>query len=195
MHASARSLRRPVRRAATVRLALLGPVGGALAAAVPAWVQVGYDELLLPSNLAVPLPLRVIADAPWASAAVIVTWLACEVLGGLATRRIALGGSSSGCALAAAAADVVRAPGTTLLTIVVAIAGTLLVVVPAVMLVASAWDRARSALVDGADVVGVLGATFLLVVAWAACLLVAGIAAAWRSALWTAEATRHSRAG
>jgi hypothetical protein len=41
----------------------------------------------------------------------------------------------------------------------------------------------------------VLGATFLLVVAWAACLLVAGIAAAWRSALWTAEATRHSRAG
>ena len=195
MQASAWSWRRPVRRAATVRLALLGPVGVALAVAVPAWVQVGYDELLLPSNLAVPLPVRVIADAPWASAAVIVTWLACEVLGGLATRRVALGGSSIGGALAAAVADVVRAPVTTLLTIVVAIAGTLLVVVPAVMLVASAWDRARSALVDGADVVSVLGATFLLVVAWAACLLVAGIAAAWRSALWTAEATRHSRAG
>jgi hypothetical protein len=195
MRASAPAWRRPVRRVATVRLALLVPVGAALAVAVPAWVQVGYDELLLPSNLAVPLPLRVMAGAPWATAAVIVVWLTCEVLGGLATRHIALRETSIGGALVAAIADVVRAPVATLLTIVVAVAGTLLVVVPAVMLVASAWDRARIALVDGADVVSVLGSTLVLVVAWAACLLVAGIAAAWRSALWTAEATRHSRAG
>ena len=195
MRASARSWRRPVRRVATVRLALLGPVGVALAVAVPAWVQVGYNELVLPSNLAVPLPLRVIAGAPWATAAVIVAWLACEVLGGLATRRIALGGMSIGGALVGAIADVLRAPVATLLTTVVAIAGSLLVVVPAVMLVASAWDRARIALVDGADVVSVLGSTLVLVVAWAASLLVAGIAAAWRSALWTAEAARRPRAG
>ena len=192
---SARSWRRPVRRVATVRLALLVPVGAALAVAVPPWVQVGYDELVLPSNLAVPFPVRVVAGAPWATAAVIVTWLACEVVGGLATRHAAIGGSSIGGALVAAMADVVRAPIATLLTIVVAVAGTLLVIVPAVMLVAGAWDRARIALVDGADVVSVLGWTFVLVVVWAACLLVAGVAAAWRSALWTAEAARHPRAG
>ena len=195
MRASARAWRHPVRRVATVRLALLAPAGVALAVAVPAWVQVGYNELVLPSNLAVPLPLRVIAGAPWATAAVVVVWLACEVVGGLATRYIALWGSSIGGALVAAIADVIRAPVATLLTIVVAVAGTLLVVVPAVMLVASAWDRARIALVDGADVVSVLGFTLVLVVAWAACLLVVGIASAWRSALWTAEAARRPRAG
>lgn len=192
---SARSWRRPVRRVATVRLALLVPVGAALAVAVPPWVQVGYDELVLPSNLAVPFPIRVVAGAPWATAAVIVTWLACEVLGGLAARRIVLRGSSIGGALVGAIADVVSAPVTTFLTFVVAIAGTLLVVVPAVMLVAAAWDGARIALVDDTDVVSVLGSTLVLVVAWAACLLVAGIAAAWRSALWTAEAARHRRTG
>jgi hypothetical protein len=192
---SARSWRRPVRRVATVRLALRVPVGAALAVAVPPWVQVGYDELVLPSNLAVPFPVRVVAGAPWATAAVIVTWLACEVLGGLAARRIVLRGSSIGGALVGAIADVVSAPVTTFLTFVVAIAGTLLVVVPAVMLVAAAWDGARIALVDDTDVVSVLGSTLVLVVAWAACLLVAGIAAAWRSALWTAEAARHRRTG
>ncbi|MDR3544368.1 MAG: hypothetical protein P4L30_01200, partial [Candidatus Limnocylindrales bacterium] len=150
---SARSWRRPVRRVATVRLALLVPVGAALAVAVPPWVQVGYDELVLPSNLAVPFPVRVVAGAPWATAAVIVTWLACEVLGGLAARRIVLRGSSIGGALVGAIADVVSAPVTTFLTFVVAIAGTLLVVVPAVMLVAAAWDGARIALVDDTDVV------------------------------------------
>ena len=193
--ATARPGRRLVRRVATVRVALLGPVGVALALAVPAWVQVGYNELVLPSNLAVPLPVRVVAGAPLATATVIVTWLACEVLGGLAARRIVIGGSSTGGALAAAFIEIVRAPVASLLTTFVAVAGTLLVVAATVALVASAWDRARIALVDGADVISVLGATLVLVVAWATCLLAAGVAAAWRSALWTAEAGRHSRAG
>ncbi len=186
--ATARPGRRLVRRVATVRVALLGPVGVALALAVPAWVQVGYNELVLPSNLAVPLPVRVVAGAPLATATVIVTWLACEVLGGLAARRIVIGGSSTGGALAAAFIEIVRAPVASLLTTFVAVAGTLLVVAATVALVASAWDRARIALVDGADVISVLGATLVLVVAWATCLLAAGVAAAWRSALWTAEA-------
>ncbi len=195
VHTPARPLRRLVRRVAMVRVALLGPVGAGLAIAVPAWVQVGYNELVLPSNLAVPLPVRVVAGAPWATATVIVIWLACEVLGGLAARRIVIGGSSTGAALVAAFIEIVRAPVRSLLTTGAAVAGTLLVVAPTVALVARAWDWARIALVDGADVISVLGATLVLVVAWAVCLLVAGVAAAWRSALWTAEAARHPRPG
>lgn len=187
--------RRAARRIATVRLALLLPVAMALVAAVPAWVQVAYQELLLPTDLAIPLPLRVIAGAPVASMAVAAAWLLTEVFGGLAARRIALGGSSVAGAFRKAASDLGRAPISILLTLAVSIGGTLLVLVPASVLVGLAWGQARIALVDGTNAIDVIVATLLLVAAWLVCLGVAGIAAAWRSALWTAELTRRARAG
>lgn len=192
---TAPSSRRTALRVATVRLGLLLPVAIALAAAVPAWVQVAYRELLLPSDLAVPLPVRVIAGAPLQAAVAVAAWLAAEVLGGLAARRVALHGSSVAAALRAAAGDVARSPVSSILTLAVAIAGTLLVLVPAVVVVGVAWDRARIALVDGTDAAAVIAATLVLVVAWTGCLVVAGIAAAWRSALWTAELARRAWTG
>jgi hypothetical protein len=182
-------------RVATVRLGLLLPVAIALAAAVPAWVQVAYRELLLPTDLAVPLPVRVIAGAPLPSAVVVAAWLAAEMLGGLAARRIALRGSSVAGALRAAAGHVARAPVSALLTLTVAIGGTLLVLGPTVVVVGVAWDHARIALVDGTDAGGIILATLVLVAAWAGCLAVAGIAAAWRSVLWTAELARRAAGG
>ncbi len=193
--AALRPMRGTARRVASVRLVLLTPVAFALAAAVPAWVQIGYQELVLPSNLTVPLPLRVIAGAPLGGALVILAWLAAEVLGGVASRRIVLDGSSAAGSLRHAVVDVARAPASALLTTALAIGGTLLVLVPAVITVGAAWDHARVALVDGWDPAGVLVATFVLVAAWAVCLAVAGIAAAWRAALWTGEVARHRGAG
>ena len=187
--------RRAALRVAAVRLWLLLPVALVLVAAVPAWVQVAYRELLLPSDLGVPLPVRVVAGTPLPAVGLVAAWLATEVLGGLAARRIALHGSSVGAALKAAAGDVVRAPVAVLLTVALGIAGTLLVLVPAIALVGGAWDHARVALVDGPDAAGVILATFALIAAWAACLGVAGITAAWRSLLWTADLARRSRAG
>ena len=180
-----------VRRVAVARLVLLVPVALALAAAVPGWVEVAYRELLLPTDLALPLPLRVIAGAPLSTLVVVAAWLLTEVIGGLTARRITLEGSSVAGALRAAAGDVARAPASILLTLALAIGGTLPFIVPAVVLVAVAWDRARVALVDAGDGAGVIIATLLLVAAWAACLGVAGVTAAWRSALWTAELTRR----
>ena len=193
--ATLRPMRGTVRRVASVRLVLLVPVAVALAAAVPAWVQVGYQELVLPSNLAVPLPVRVIAGAPIGGVLVIVAWLATEVLGGVASRRIVLDGSSTAGSLWHAVVDVARAPASAVLTSALAIGGSLLVLVPVVVTVGAAWDHAREALVDGWDPVGLLVATFVLVAAWGVCLAVAGIAAAWRAALWTAEVARHRRTG
>jgi hypothetical protein len=182
------------RRVAVARLVLLVPVAIALAAAVPGWVQVAYRELLLPTDLALPLPLRVIAGAPLSALVVVAAWLVAEVIGGLAARRITLEGSSVAGALGAAAGDVARAPASILLTLALAIAGTIPVLVPAVVVVAIAWERARVALVDATDGVNVIIATLVLVAAWAACLGVAAVIAAWRSALWTAELARRSLA-
>ena len=182
-------------RVAAVRLVLLLPVAIALAAAVPAWVQVAYRELLLPTDLAVPLPVRVIAGAPLPSAVVVAAWLAAEVLGGLAARRIALRGSSVAGSLRAGAGDVARAPVSAFLTLMVAIGGTLLLLVPAVVVVGVAWDHARIALVDGTDAAGIILGTLVLAAVWAGCLVAAGIAAAWRSVLWTAELARRAAAG
>ena len=193
--ATAPTTRGIVLRVAMVRLVLLLPVAIALAAAVPAWVQVAYRELLLPTDLAIPLPVRVIAGAPLPAAVVIAAWLAAEVLGGLAARRVALHGSSVAGSLRAAAGDLASAPVSASLTLTLAIGGTLLVLVPAVVVVGAAWDHARIALVDGTDAAGIILTTLVLVAAWAGCLAVAGIAAAWRSALWTAEQARHARAG
>jgi hypothetical protein len=193
--ATLRPMRGTVRRVASVRLVLLVPVAVALAVAVPAWVQVGYQELVLPSNLAVPFPVRVIAGAPAGGIFVIVAWLATEVLGGVASRRIVLDGSSTGGSLWHAVVDVAHAPASVVLTTALAIGGTLLVLVPVVVTVGAAWGHARVALVDGWDPAGLLVATFVLVAAWAVCLAVAGIAAAWRAALWTAEVARHRRTG
>ena len=187
--------RRAALRVAAVRLWLLLPVALVLVAAVPAWVQVGYRELLLPSDLAVPLPVRVVAGAPLPAVGLVAAWLATEVLGGLAARRIALRGSSIAAALMGAAGDVARAPVSVLLTAALAIAGTLLLLVPAIALVGGAWDHARIALVDSPDAAGVILGTFALIAAWAACLGVAGITAAWRSLLWTADLARRSPAG
>ena len=44
-----------------------------------------------------------------------------------------------------------------------------------------------------ATAAGVFLATLMLGAAWVGCLAVAGIAAAWRSALWAAELARHAR--
>jgi hypothetical protein len=80
------------------------------------------------------------------------------------------------------------------LTLTVAMGGTLLLLVPAVVVVGVALDHARIALVDGTDAAGIILATLVLVAAWAGCLAVAGIAAAWRSVLWTAELARRAAA-
>lgn len=189
------SARGAMLRVAAVRLVLLLPVAAALVAAATAWIQVGYRELSLPTDLAVPLPVRVIAGAPLEGAVAGVAWLTAEVLGGLAARRISLHGASVAAALRGGIGDVAHAPVSALLTVAVAIGGTLVILVPAVWVVGAAWDRARIAVVGGTDPAAVIAATLVLVAAWAGCLVVAGATAGWRSVLWTAELARRGRAG
>jgi hypothetical protein len=199
-HPAARVLRAPgpgagiragIARVAAVRLVLLVPVAAALATAVPAWVAVAYRELTLPSDVAAPLVLRILAGGPAVSALVVVTWLVAEVGGGFAARRAVLLGAPVPRALAAGLLDIARFPLGTLLTMVVALAVSLALLLPATWAVSAAWDAVRLALVDDAGAVAALATTVLLAAAWLGALLLAAVTAALRATLLTAELLRR----
>ncbi len=195
----ARALRRSIRRtalaAAAVRFILLVPVLLALLVATPAWVSVAYAELVLPTDLAIPFPVRVLLGALGPSVLVLAAWLVGEALGGLATRRIALVGTSAPRALLAGLGDLVRAPLASLATLALGLAGSVVVLAPGVAVVAVAWDRARIALVDNLGAVPIFLGAVVVVTALGAALTVAGVAAAWRAALWTAWLEGRHRLG
>ena len=188
------AMRRAVARVAALRLLLLVPVAAVTVVAVPAWIGVGYRELTLPSDVAAPLVLRVVAGAPAASVAVLLAWLATEVVGGFATRRAVLFGASVPRALAGGAVDPLRAPVGTVLTVAVALVLSVGLLLPAVWAVAAAWDAARRALVGEIDPIAALVVALALTAAWTVALLLAGIAAAGRATLATAELLRRGPA-
>lgn len=186
--------RRAVARVVALRLLLLVPVAIVTALAVPAWIAVAYRELTLPSDVAAPLPVRVLAGAPAASVAVLVAWLVAETVGGFATRRAVLLGASVPRALGRGIADPLRAPVGTALTVLVALALTVLAVVPGAWAVSAAWDAARDVLTGDAGAAAVLAVALGLAAAWLTALVLAGIAAAARAVLMTAELLRRDGA-
>lgn len=183
--------RRAMARVAVLRLVLLVPVVAAIAVAVPPWVVSAYRELTLPSDVAVPLVVRVLAGAPGATGLVVVAWLAAEVVGGFAARRVVLLGANVGRALAAGAADPLRAPGGTILTLLAALVPSVVALAPAAWGVAASWEVARRALVDDAGAATAIGSSLLLAAAWLGALVLAGILGAWRGTLMTAELLRR----
>jgi hypothetical protein len=185
-------LRRGTARVAAIRLLLLVPLAVVVAVAVPTWIAVAYRELTLPSNVAVPLPIRVLEGSPAASVLVAVAWLAGEVVGGFAARRAVLLDVAVPRALAGGLVDPLRFPLGTTLTVTAALAVSLVVLVPATWAVAATWDAARRALVDDAGAVASLATSVLLAAAWLGALLGAGIAAAWRATLMTTELLRRA---
>ncbi len=187
------TIRQGAVRIAALRLILLVPVALVVALAIPTWVAVAYHELTLPSDVAAPLAVRVLAGAPAASFAVFGAWLAAELVGGFATRRAMLLGASTPRALAGGLLDPLRAPLGTVLTVAAALGTTVVILVPAWWAVGAAWDAARHVLAGGTDALAALGVALLLAAAWLAVLLLAAIAAAWRATLVTMELLRRRR--
>lgn len=150
-------------------------------------VETTYQELILPTDLAVPIALRVLRDVPSVGVLVLAGWLAGETVGGIAVRRLADGERHAGRALLGALGQVVRRPFRFLLTLAVGTAVVAVAVVPGVFATAVAWGRVRTALGEGSDVVGMTVAVFLLVGLWALTLVLTAAATAWRAAAWTFE--------
>jgi len=187
-----------------VRGLCLLPLGATLLWAASRIYSATYDELLGPSNLAVPLFVRIAEREADGIAAVVVVWLATETVAALAIRRLLLAGQGVGSAIAGAVSQVVRRPLSTFMTAVlwsvagfVAMAGTMAAAATAYGL---CLETARlsdpiavtvglgglSTTRDFRPVVFVLAA-LVLVAVWLAGAAVSGLASAWRSAAWTEE--------
>lgn len=182
---------RGARRVFGLRLVLLAPVAAAIAVALPAWVEVAYRELTLPTDLATPLALRVLAGAPAATGLLAVAWLVSEVVGGFAARRAVLDDTRPPRALGRALGDPLRAPLGTLLTGAAGLAVGIAALVPAAWVLSWAWELARAPLVDEGLSPAAAGGTLVLAAAWIAALALAAIGSAWRGCLATAELLRR----
>ena len=191
-------------RLAAIRMLCLAPVAVALIWAVSRLYDAAYIELTLPSDLAVPLVLRVVLAASDAVAVVTVVWLATETLAAVAVRRQLLLRCGIWRSLREAAAQIGRRPLTTLLTVTVTYATSVAAVLAAAAVTSAAFDWCRSAARAAEPIAIRLGigdlavtrdfrpvafalAAVTLAGAWAAALAVAGVASAWRSAAMTNE--------
>lgn len=176
------------RRILSVRLAAYLPL---LLVAVPwatfRFVQVGYDELTSPTAGGLPLAVRIALGAPDAVALLIVAWLLGEIVGGLAARRVVLGGAGVRAALRWATRRLAQRP----LRMTALSLGPLVALVAilgiAGMAGSATWDAVRAALsVRGDDLLAVV-LLLVLVAMFAGGLVLIGVASAWRAAVWTVD--------
>lgn len=186
---------RPVRprvlpRAFVARLLAHVPLVAVLVLSVPAVIAATYHELILPGELVTPLVVRVLRAVPVHVAAIAATWVLGETIGGLAVRRIVLGGRGVGRALAEAVALIVRRPAGSLLTTLLGLAAAVALLALPLVAVGTAWGRLRFALAADAFAGTIITRTILFVALFGGALVVAGFTAALRSALWTIEASR-----
>jgi hypothetical protein len=191
-------------RLVAIRAACAVPLAVALAWAAERFFQATYNELVTPTDLAQPLPLRVALAAADAVAVVTVVWLATETIAAIAVRRQILAGGGIWRSLAGAALQVVRRPLSTLLTTVLSYGAGVAATVAALFATATAFDWCRIAARNASPIavrlgVGDLGtaldlrpailvfATIALALAWAVALGLSAVTSAWRSAAFSHE--------
>jgi hypothetical protein len=176
---------------ALIRLLALVPV---VAAAALAWQPVydaAYRELVLPQDLATPLPLRVLAHVPGQVAAVAVVWLLADAAGAVGVRRLVLDRRPALRAWLLGWADLARRPHRILPTAVAGIAVLVALLVPAMITASLGWERVRGILEGGGAPVVALAGVAIWVGTWLGGLVVAAVGAAFRAAAWTLEVARR----
>lgn len=182
---------RRLRMLAAVQVLALVPVAFAALVAAGPIADAVRTEVLLPTDLTMPLVLRAARLAVGPLAILVASIVLAEVLSGWLSRRVLLAGvgrrrpiSPIG-AVRAVAAILGASIGGWL------IAGVVLL--PALGAVVVAWDGVRRAWLDApfdashvsADL-GAAAATMLFVAVWVGALLLSGVVSAVRGALWTA---------
>jgi hypothetical protein len=148
-------------------------------------VAVTYRELTSPFDVATPIAVRVIRASPEVVLVIGLAWMAAEIVGAIAARRIVLRGEGVTRALRGAAVTSVRHPLSVLARFWLPLLALLVVLAPAALATGSAWDTARGILGERADPLGVLLAVVLFVLLWAIGLLLLSVVCGWRAAVWT----------
>ena len=175
------------RRVFVVRILALLPLIVALAWAVVRFVGVGYREFTNPSDVAVPVALRIVMGAPDAALGIVAAWSFGEIVGGIAARRIVLAGDGVRAALRGAIgrlrAGTARSIGLAALSAVILITVFLITGIAT----GTAWDALRGALAEGDASIATSLILVLFVALFAGGLVLIGLVSAWRSALWTVD--------
>jgi hypothetical protein len=178
-----------VRRAFAVRLLALLPLVVVLALGVPAVVGATYTELVNPTDFVTPIVVRVLGDVPLVVAAILVTWLAGEAVGGLAVRFVVLDGRGVLGALGGALRLLVVRPLSAGLALLVGTALLAALVAPALVASGLVWRFAATSLAAGDDPIVAVLAIVVLSALWLGGLVLAGFGASVRALLWTRVAT------
>jgi hypothetical protein len=189
---------------AGIRAVCLVPLVGTIFWAGSRVYDTVYRELTTPTDLATPLPLRVVEDAADAILVVALIWLASEVIAAIAVRRLVLLDAGIWRSIAGAFVHVTRRPVSSASTVIVTFGASIVATGLAMASTAVTFDWCRvaarspqplpltvglgslTATRDFRPVVFIL-ATMALAAAWVATLAVSGIASAWRSAALTTE--------
>ena len=191
-------------RLVAIRAVCAIPLVAALAWAAGRLFEATYNELTTPTDLAKPLPLRVVVAAAYSVAVVMVVWLATEAVAAIAIRRQILAGRGIWRSLADATFQVARRPLSTLVTVVFSYGTSFAATIAALFATATAFDWCRIAGRNSEPIAVRLGigdfattrdfrpvvfalATVALALAWAAALALSAVTAAWRSAAFTRE--------
>jgi hypothetical protein len=179
-----------ITRSALAHLLALAPLAFVLGLGSVQIIAVVYRELVNPSD-ASPIVIRVVAGAIGPVVAIVIVWILGELVGGIAVRRIVLGGESVGGAVVHAAGDLVRRPLGALVAPLVTIAILVIDLAAVLAVVVLVWTEVRTRLIRPLDeplatalAVATLGA------AWCLALLVTGLIDAWRSVAMTFDTER-----
>ena len=187
-----------------IRGITLLPLTAALAWAGTRVYSAAYAELITPSNLVVPIFVRVIESAADAVVVIVAAWLVTETIAALAVRRMVLAGDGAWTAIVGALLHVARRPVSTVLTLVTWTSVSVLATAAAMAATATAfgWCLFAARIADPIAMtlgVGPLATTrdfrpvvfglaaLVVTAAWLAGAAISGIASAWRSAAWTSE--------
>ena len=193
--APARDLPGATRRVFVVRVLALLPLIVALAWAVMRFVGVGYREFTNPSDVALPVALRIVMGAPDAALGIAAGWSFGEIVGAIAARRIVLAGDGVRAALRAGIGRLRARPARSIG--LAGLSAVLLIVVLVITGIATgtAWDALRGALAEGDASIATSLILLLFVALFAGGLVLIGLVTAWRSALWTVDVLRAGGPG
>ncbi len=178
-------------RVAVLRAGALVPPLIVFALAWPTLYSVTYRELILPEDLTTPLPLRVLAQVPLVLAALGGTWLLADAAAAVGVRRLVLERRGVIEAWALGWADLARRPHRIISVAVLGDLALALAAGPALVAASLAWVRVREALeLPGDSPIGIVVAA-LWVAIWLGSVILAGVGAAVRAALFTMESARR----
>lgn len=174
-------------RIVVVRLIAHVPLLVALGWGAIRLVSVAYRELTVPSDVTLPVGLRVVMGAPDAVVGIILAWLVGESLGALAARRVVLLDEGVPSALRGALRRFVRHPARTLAvaTLSTAVLGGVLAMTG--IAGGATLGALRVALAFGDPSWLSIALVVVFITLFGGGLVLVGLVAAWRSAIWTVD--------